>query len=208
MMNRIAALICFLDPQDAAAGMQILAGLGYRSVVLPEIVDEGSDATCFVEASRSVPEGADISDRWRFDCAALDEVQDAIDHLGDVSEVGLAGDEKIDWCGGCGMTKRAATWRSASIHTPRELARKGRRLDHVNSTAERVIAAMRRGASLHRTHRPNSTRWALNTGMPVSDEVARAVISRGDVVGVGDSLFDRGLSQTWRFTENTGGEHV
>jgi len=44
--------------------------------------------------------------------------------------------------------------------------------------------------------------------MPVSDEVARAVISRGDVVGVGDSLFDRGLSQTWRFIENTGGEHV
>jgi hypothetical protein len=35
------------------------------------------------------------------------------------------------------MTKRA-TWRSASIHTPRELARKGDRLD-------RVIAALRRG---------------------------------------------------------------
>jgi hypothetical protein len=106
------------------------------------------------------------------------------------------------------MTKRAAAWRSASIHTPRELARKGRRLDHVNVAAERVLAAMRRGAALHCTHRPNSTRWALSNGMPVSDEVARAVITRGDVAGVGDSLFDRGLSQTWRYVETRGDDHV
>ena len=97
--------------------------------------------------------------------------------------------------------RRAATWRSAAIHTPRELARKGRRLDRVNGAVERVIEAMQHGAALHRTHRPNSTRWALSNGMPVSDEVARAVISRDDVAGVGDSLFDRGLSQTWRWVE-------
>ena len=40
------------------------------------------------------------------------------------------------------------------------------------------------------------------------DEIARAVISRGDVAGVGDSLFDRELSQTWRYGETKGDEHV
>ena len=97
--------------------------------------------------------------------------------------------------------KRAAAWRSAAIHTPRELARKGRHLDRINGAVERVVAAMRRGATLHRTHRPNSTRWALSSGLPVSDEIARAVIARCDVAGVGDSLFDRELSQTWRWVE-------
>src|SRR5262245_24005300 len=106
--------------------------------------------------------------------------------------------------------KPAATWRSAAIHTPHELARKGRRLDRINSTVERVIEAMQHGAALHRTNRnrPSSTRWQLSSGMPVSDEVGRAVISRGDVVGVGDSLFDRELSQTWRYAETKGGENV
>jgi hypothetical protein len=104
--------------------------------------------------------------------------------------------------------KRAAAWRSAAIHTPHELARKGRRLDHVNAAVERVIAAMRNGAALHRTHRPNSTRWVLSNGVSVSDEVARAVITRGDVAGVGDSLFDRELSQTYRYIENRGDDHV
>jgi hypothetical protein len=97
--------------------------------------------------------------------------------------------------------KRAAAWRSASIHTEGELDWKGFRLDRINRGVAHVIAAMKRGATLHRTHRPNSTHWALSSGMSVSDEVARAVISRGDVAGVGDSLFDRELSQTWRWVE-------
>jgi hypothetical protein len=106
------------------------------------------------------------------------------------------------------MTKRSAAWRTAAIHTPHELARKGRRLDHVNAAVERVIAAMRNGAALHRTHRANSTRWALSNGMPVSDETARAVLRRSDVAGVGDALFDRELSQTYRYIENRGDDHV
>jgi hypothetical protein len=95
--------------------------------------------------------------------------------------------------------KRAATWRSVAIHTPHELARKGQRLNRVNRGVASVLAAMQRGAVLHRTHRPNSTRWALSNGMSVSDEVARAVIARNEVAGVGDSLFGRELSQTWRY---------
>jgi hypothetical protein len=98
MTNRIVAFLCFLDPQRAAEGMQALTELGYHSVVLPELVDECSDDVRFVETSRAVPEGTDISDEWRFNCAAFDEVRDAIGTLGDVCEAGLADDEKIDWC--------------------------------------------------------------------------------------------------------------
>jgi len=96
--KRIAAFLCFLDPQRATEGMQALAELGYHSIVLPEIVDECSDDTTFVEASKPLPEGTDISDEGSFNCAAFDEVQDAIRTLGDVCEAGLADDEKIDWC--------------------------------------------------------------------------------------------------------------
>jgi hypothetical protein len=97
--------------------------------------------------------------------------------------------------------KRAAAWRSASIHTPHELARKGRRLDRINGAVEQVIASMKRGATLHCTNRPRATSWQMSNGMSVSDEVACAVISRGDVAGVGDSLFGAELSQTWRYCE-------
>ena len=67
--------------------------------------------------------------------------------------------------------------------------------------AQRVIAAMRSGAVLHCTHRPHAISWQLSTGMQVSEESARAVIARGDVVGVGDCLFDHSLSQTFRLAE-------
>jgi len=43
------------------------------------------------------------------------------------------------------------TKRSTAIHTPHELARKGRHLDRINSGVNRVIAVMQRGATLHRT---------------------------------------------------------
>jgi len=65
------------------------------------------------------------------------------------------------------MTRRTATWRSASIHSPRELQLKGRHLDRTNAAAERVVAAMRSGATLHRTHRPSSTSWQLSNGLPL-----------------------------------------
>ena len=63
--------------------------------------------------------------------------------------------------------------------------------------AKRVIALMQQGATLRRAHYPNSTRWELSSGQPVSDEIARAIVARSDVVAAGDALFDRGLSQTW-----------
>src|SRR5262245_44323801 len=71
--------------------------------------------------------------------------------------------------------------------------------------AAQVLVQMRRGVVLCRTNGPNSALWALSPGRPVSDEVARIVISNEDVVGVGDALFDRGLSQTWRWAEGDRG---
>jgi hypothetical protein len=100
MTNRIAAFLCFPELQLAAEGMRVLAELGYQSAVLPEIVDECSDDTTYVEASKPLPEVTDISDRWLYDDAAFDEIQNAIGHLGDCCEAGLADDKKIDWCGG------------------------------------------------------------------------------------------------------------
>ena len=102
-----------------------------------------------------------------------------------------------------GRMMKRASWRSASIHTPHEFVRKGRRLNRLNSNVEHVITTMQRGAALHRT----SVRWALSDGTPITHETARAVIARSDVVGAGDSLFDRELSQTWRYVETEGSNH-
>ena len=97
MPKRIAAFLTFPSRADAREGMRILAGLGYGSIELPEIVDQADDRTTFVEASKPLP--AVVDECAEPDCGALDEIQNAIGHLGDCSEVGAADDKKIDWCG-------------------------------------------------------------------------------------------------------------
>ena len=42
----------------------------------------------------------------------------------------------------------------------------------------------------------------MSNGRYVNDAVARIVITDKGVVGVGDTLFADGTSQTWRFVEN------
>jgi hypothetical protein len=93
-----------------------------------------------------------------------------------------------------------------SIHAPSNgtpAEGKRWRRDRLNGEVERVVALMKRGAVLRRTNRANSTRWALSIGRSVADEIAQVVITRGDVAGVGDSLFGAELSQTWRWVEPT-----
>lgn len=97
MGKRIAAFLCFPDPQSADEGMKILAGLGYRSITLPEIVDQADANTTFVEASKSPP--AEGTEYTEFDDNAYNEIQGAIGCIGDCTEAGIADDEKIDWCG-------------------------------------------------------------------------------------------------------------
>jgi hypothetical protein len=87
-----------------------------------------------------------------------------------------------------------------TTHTPRPLARKGHRLDRLNHNVEQVLAAMRTGAVLHRTNRRTTTHWVLSNGKPVTDTVARIVITHANVVGADDGLFSfEGGCQTWRF---------
>ena len=88
-----------------------------------------------------------------------------------------------------------------TIHTSPELTRKGRRLDRRNDNGERVLAVMRAtGVTLRRTNRSTVAHWALSNGMPVTDTVARIVITHTSVVPAGDALFDfEVLSQTWHY---------
>jgi hypothetical protein len=73
---------------------------------------------------------------------------------------------------------------------------------HTRRRVELVLDQMRRGATLQRAHQSNGTTcWTLSNGRGVTNLVAGAVIARRDVVGIGDSLFDRELSQTFRYVE-------
>src|SRR5262245_14926583 len=100
------------------------------------------------------------------------------------------------------MTRRhkSARWRGAGVHAPHELASKARRLDRHNIGVERVLSELRRGATLQLSHSPR-LHWRLSSGAFVTDEVARTVIGRPNVTGVGDALFTGELSQTFRFTD-------
>jgi hypothetical protein len=65
-----------------------------------------------------------------------------------------------------------------------------------------VLHAMRNGATLHLEFYETGPRWRMSNGRYVNAAVARIVITNKNVVGVGDTLFADGTSQTWRFVEN------
>ncbi len=88
--------------------------------------------------------------------------------------------------------------------TAKDLERSQRYLDRLLRDKERALARMReRGAALHHTHRPGRSLWALSDGTPVRDAVAAALTRDARVVGVGDALFGRELSQTFRYYDET-----
>jgi hypothetical protein len=88
-----------------------------------------------------------------------------------------------------------------AIHTPSTLRNSSRRLDRRNAGVAIVLRAMRAGASLQLEFHPTGSRWRVSNGRYVNDEVARIVIADKQVIGVGDTLFPEGLSQTFRFVE-------
>jgi hypothetical protein len=63
-------------------------------------------------------------------------------------------------------------------------------------------ACMRAGAALHLTY-GSQTPWTLSNGMAVTNAVARVLVASPNVVGVGDTLFGEGPSQTFRWVEPT-----
>ena len=58
-----------------------------------------------------------------------------------------------------------------TIHTPKDLQAKNRRLDRRLAEINDAAAALRAGAALHFAYRP-TTHWTLSTGVTVTDETA------------------------------------
>jgi hypothetical protein len=98
-------------------------------------------------------------------------------------------------------------WRGSSIHTPYELHRKMRRLNH------KLLAQMRAGARLLLHGSNGKPTWLLNPGGEVAPKMALDVIKHIDVYAVGDCLFADCLAQTFRYIESlhrgltNGGDH-
>jgi hypothetical protein len=78
----------------------------------------------------------------------------------------------------------------------------GRRLDRINWNTQAVLAAMKRGQSLHLHLGRNGPIWHLSGGRTITPEVAKAVTANAHVIDVGDALAINGArSQTWRWVE-------
>jgi hypothetical protein len=77
-----------------------------------------------------------------------------------------------------------------------------KRLDRINKAAADVLAAMRDvGLTLHPQLGRSGANWRLSDGRAVTVEVAHIVIESPCVIGVGDSLFQNALSQTYRWLD-------
>jgi hypothetical protein len=64
---------------------------------------------------------------------------------------------------------------------------------------DRVLRDMAAGHALHLTHAEGGPIWRLSDGKRVTNSVAMLVVASVRVAGVGDSLFDQSLSQTFRW---------
>jgi hypothetical protein len=73
----------------------------------------------------------------------------------------------------------------------------------VGCIANNVLAALRRGQTLHLEYCRTGRRWVLSSGQKVGDDVALIVIRRSGVIGDNDVLFPQAKPQTWRSTEVT-----
>lgn len=73
-----------------------------------------------------------------------------------------------------------------------------RREEFAQAAANRALALMRKGQTLHLQYRAGKPSWGLSGGKSVSADVAAILTSHVLVVPVGDGLF-AGMSQTWRF---------
>jgi hypothetical protein len=86
-----------------------------------------------------------------------------------------------------------------TIHTPKDLQTRNRRLDRRLTEINEAAAALRAGAALHLTYQPRP-RWTLSTGTEITDAAARVIIATPNVIGVGGALFDGVPSQTYRWS--------
>jgi len=89
-----------------------------------------------------------------------------------------------------------------TIPTPTSRRAVAQRRDRHNRGAAIVLNAMRHGSALHKMFTPSGTVWTLTNGCRVSPSIAAVVIANPIVASVGDSLFNDGSSQTYRFVSN------
>jgi hypothetical protein len=88
------------------------------------------------------------------------------------------------------------------IPTVQKLDVQARKLDRINSRTVRILEVMRRrGVTLHFDQSGRPPRWWLSNGQQVDERTAAVLITRHEVVSVGDALFAGAPSQTYRYAE-------
>lgn len=88
------------------------------------------------------------------------------------------------------------------IPTAKKLDTQGRRLNRLNGRTFRILEVMRcRGVLLHFDQSGRPPRWWLSNGQQVDEQTAAVLITRHEVVSVGDALFAGAPSQTYRYAE-------
>jgi hypothetical protein len=91
------------------------------------------------------------------------------------------------------MPKTART--GPSLRNIADLRLQQRRVDRCRASAARALTAMERhGLTLHLHFSHSGPTWTLSNGVRVPPDVANL-----NVVGVGDTPFPGGVSQTWCF---------
>jgi hypothetical protein len=91
--------------------------------------------------------------------------------------------------------------RRSGIQTLAQLRAASRRLDRRCSGVNKVLGAMRRGATLHLYYQYGRPLWQLSSGEFIGSDVAEIVIKTPNIVAVGDSLFPGHPGQTWRMIQ-------
>ena len=84
------------------------------------------------------------------------------------------------------------------IPTPDLLQKQARKLNELNRGEIAVLRKMHEGQTLHR----GRGSWRMSDGCAVADRVAQRVIADHRVVGVGDTLFEGGPSETYRYADS------
>jgi hypothetical protein len=80
-----------------------------------------------------------------------------------------------------------------------QLTQQARRFDRISRQASATIGEMRRHSlALHLEWNLGHERWHLSDGQRVETDVAQAMITSGDLIADGDSLFSQALNQTYR----------
>ena len=78
---------------------------------------------------------------------------------------------------------------------------RSRRATRLARLAAEVLERMRNGEDLILEYGPSGPRWRLSRSRHVLAEVAKLLIDTQRVTAVGDALFEKSASQTWRYID-------